>query len=437
MSQNSKLTLLYHRFYHRFHFALILIISAIVFCHIPYFSFLIGWDDQTFVANHYTEGGLMPRNMMKILGNFYHQQYAPVNQLYYSAIFQIFGYNTVSFHLAGIFVHLITAILVYFFVVKISRQLFSYTEIKITQIAFITTLFFTVAPVNLEPVAWVAASKVLLYAMFYMLSLLWYVKYITDGRSIYYYLAVIGFIFSFGAKEQAVTMPLCMFLIDYIYRRNFKESLIWLEKAPLVVLTLLFALATIQSQGEVVFGAGKFYPLNDRVFLFFYTISEYFTKVIIPVNVSYVYPYPFQIGEKYPLWIWLYPVLIPVILILFKRYFSKKWILFGSLFFLVHILIAGNLFSLARHSAIADRYVYISSIGIYFIFAVILVKSFESFSQRKYALLVSAAYLCYFMAYTNYHSRVWQNAITLKETVRTIIRNRSDYKIRLQHEISK
>src|SRR5690606_42110725 len=78
------------------------------------FDFLYGWDDQWFVTNNYTEGGLGWKNFYSILTNFYYGQYAPLNQLYYTTIFTFFGYNTAVYHIAGICVHSINVLLVYF-----------------------------------------------------------------------------------------------------------------------------------------------------------------------------------------------------------------------------------------------------------------------------------------------------------------------------------
>src|SRR5690606_3928296 len=104
-------------------------------------------------------------------------------------------------------------------------------------------------PINVEPIVWVSASKVLLYAMFYLLSLICYSHFLKSGKSIYYYLTILCFIFSFGAKEQAVTMPLCLLLFDLLYSRKFTDIMVWYEKVPFFIISLIFGLITLQSQG--------------------------------------------------------------------------------------------------------------------------------------------------------------------------------------------
>ena len=54
------------------------------------------------------------------------------------------------------------------------------------QIVFLATLLWAVHPVNVEPVAWISASKVLVYTSFYLMGLLCYLKYIRTEKLSYY-----------------------------------------------------------------------------------------------------------------------------------------------------------------------------------------------------------------------------------------------------------
>jgi hypothetical protein len=56
-------------------------------------GFLMLWDDQWVVINSYTYHGLAPDNLWRILTEFYHGQYAPLNQFYYTCLYSAFGLN--------------------------------------------------------------------------------------------------------------------------------------------------------------------------------------------------------------------------------------------------------------------------------------------------------------------------------------------------------
>lgn len=403
----------------------IIVVTFLTYIRVPSFDFLIGWDDQWFVTNDYTTSGFTGENLYLILTDFYYGQYAPINQFYYTIVYFFFKYDPGYYHLLNIGIHLANTMLVYKLAGKFASNLMKNNSIDISLLSFLTALLFAILPINLEPVAWVAASKVLIYSFFYLLAIDSYFNYLKSTKSKYYYLTILFFILSFGAKEQAVTLPFCLLLIDYVHGRKF-DMITFYEKLPFLLLSILFGLATIQSQSLDVGRNINFYPFHERIAVSAYTLLEYFTKTVIPINLSYLYPFPYVVGENMPVWLWVYPLALVTSVILLHRHVNR-WLATGLLFFLIHIALVLNMASLARHSIVADRYAYISTFGIClivgYIFAYLL-------SFRKYKRLVIMVLVAYFFSlalYTFDHSKVWQNAKTLKHRLRMEIKNRSDY----------
>jgi hypothetical protein len=411
---------------HTFHLLLLVLGIAIVYWPVYRFDFLFGWDDQWFVTNHYTEDGFTGRNLYAIFTEFYYGQYAPVNQLYYTFLYSLFHYNPTYYHVAGVLIHLANVILIYFLINKIMPKLTDKLEFQIKQTAFFTALLFAISPINIEPVAWVAASKVTLYVLFYLIALTWYCRYLTTGTSAYFYLTLLFFTLSFGAKEQAVVFPVCLFLFDHVYQRDWQNRLVWLEKLPFFVFTLLLGFITIQSQGFED-GGRSFYPFYQRLPLAFYTLSEYFTKCVVPVNLSYLYPFPFQVGEQVPWYLWIYFFAIPIIVYCFYKQIKTRLTFLGLSFFLIHIVLVMNIFSLARFSVIADRYAYLSSIGLCFILSYIFISNFYRVKFRIPLFITGVLYLVVLMGYSIKHLPVWTNAYTLKEKLKITIERRDDF----------
>jgi len=293
------------------------------------------------------------------------------------------------------------------------------------QISFLTAFLFAILPVNIEPVTWIAASKVTLYTLFYLAALLSYCRYLDTARAKYFYLTLFFFVLSFATKEQAVLMPLCMLLFDYIYGRDFKDKMIWFEKLPLVILTVLFGLISLQSQG--LQGGRSFYPVLQRIPLSAYTLSEYFTKCLIPINLSFLYPFPFQNGDKVLWWLWIYAAAIPLMIYCLYKQLKNRWLLFGLLFFFIHIGLVINLVPLARYSVTADRYAYLSTIGTCFIVGYFVVINLHTSRKRLSWLFVFGLYTALLTAYSSSHIRVWTNTYTLKEKLKKTIESRKDY----------
>lgn len=414
------------------HGLITIICLIIAYWRLPTLSFLIGWDDQWFVTNHYTEGGVTIKNTYQILNDFYYGQYAPVNQMYYTILYSLIKYKESYYHLAQVTIHLINSFLVYSLVLNLCKQFHFDKDLNKYNIAFLTMLFFATSPLNMESVVWVSASKVTLYGFFYLLAIRIYMVYIQYNNSKDYYISAFFFILSFGAKEQAITFLPTMFLLDYVVGRDFKQRTIWYEKVPIAIITILFILVTFKSQGIDLDTRENFYPIYQRVLLAGFTGVEYLVKMILPINLSYLYPFPFLIGDRMPFFLWIYPFIISLIIFLLKDRFKAKWMLFGIVFFLIHICLVLNLISLARHSVIADRYSYISSISIYFILSTIILKIVYNVKQRTllsysvYGFVIT--YVICFIIYINLHSITWKNSITLKEKIRTAIEKREDYK---------
>ena len=405
-----------------------LLVTSVAFIYWPVykFDFLIGWDDQWFVTNHYTQNGFTLDNLFEIATEYYYGQYAPLNQIYYTFLYSMFGYNTACFHIVGVLIHLGNTILIYTFLNIILKKLINRPKKQIQHSCFFTALLFAVHPLNIEATAWVAASKVTLYAFFYLLSLICYCKYLETFKSRYFYLTLLTFILSFGAKEQAIILPLCLFLIDYAYSRDIQNRMIWFEKLPFFILCILFGIITIYSQ-EIEYSSMVFYPAYQRIPLAFYSLSEYFTKSLIPVNISYLYPFPFQKGEQPPWWLWIYVFAIPLIVYCFYNLIKVKWLMFCLLFFLIHIILVVNIVSLARFSVIADRYTYLSTIGTSCIISLLFIKSFYRLNFNKYLLLASMLYIGILITYSRIHVVTWTNAFTLKEKLKTTIEQRNDF----------
>ena len=123
---------------------------AVFAAHFPILGndFLYFWDDQWVVMNRYTESGINFNNLWAILTEFYHGQYAPLNESLYLILYTFFGYNPFWFHLASLLLHSANVLLVYFCIkllLGIYRR-FVVEHKKLT--AFFTALIFALHPFN-------------------------------------------------------------------------------------------------------------------------------------------------------------------------------------------------------------------------------------------------------------------------------------------------
>lgn len=348
-----------------FAFLLLFTVVVIVFYPILKNDFLYFWDDQWVAINHYTQGGFNGNNLWTILTEFYHGQYAPLNEFNYLFLYTAFEYNPFWFHLASLLWHVGNVVLVYLLINSLLVYCNMADSKPVQWIAFFTALLFGIHPLAVESTAWISASKVLIYTFFYLLALLSYLQYLQTNNSRYYFVTLVLFCFSFLGKEQAVTMPLCLILIDWFTGRNRKNINAWIEKIPFFALGLFFGLITILSQQGG--GNAPQYPFSQRIVLAFYTLFEYAVKTFFPLKLSYIYPFPMQVGESIPMRFLLYPVILAFLGYMLYLFRNNRILVFSSLFFIIHLSVAIHIISTSRFAIVADRYAYLSIVGMMFL----------------------------------------------------------------------
>lgn len=392
------------------------------------------WDDQWVVMNHYTQGGINIYNIRSILTEFYHGQYAPFNEFLYLFLYTFFGYNPFIFHLASLLIHLVNSCLVFTVLKKLLTLSKRVSDPdKINSLSFITALFFCIHPFNVESVAWMSASKVLVYALFYLLATYTFLIYIERNKIRYYLYTMTFFLFSFLGKEQAVVFPLLMLLIYWITNHKLSNKTIWSRTLPFFLLSIILGLITIYSQhpneGIFVPDNGS-YPLWQRIIFACYSYWEYLFKIIFPFKLSYLYPFPSTIGEPLPDWMIFYPAMLSIVAVTLWQ-FIKKWPLaFGLCFFTIHIIVALHIIPLSRFAIVADRYAYLSVIGIGFIFAYVVDATYSLLKGKFPRTLITISFIGYFIylgVYAHQRTYAWHSVDTLKKELRELLKQRNDY----------
>ena len=411
-------------------------IALIVTCIAVYFpilgnDFQYNWDDQWVVMNYYTEGGLNFNNFVSILTEYYHGQYGPLNQYMLLFLYNIFGYDAFAFHATSLFIHIANVCLVFICFKKILEKNVRIKTDSAKLIAFLTALIFSIHPMNVESVAWMSAVKILNYTFFYLAATYTFLKFLEKTKIVYLIFTVILFTLSFGGKEQAVTFPLWLLLIYWLYGYSFKARKLWVQVTPFFVLSIVFGIITMLSQSAV--GAGvltneESYPLWQRFILGCYSLFEYIAKFLFPYKLMHVYPFPMIIGEPLPGWMLFYPAFIVIIAITLTKYISKP-VATGLIFFFIHIAIALHIIPLSRFAVIADRYIYVASIGLSFIISYY----FVLFISKKKGVIKNtlsiffACIILYLGVFSYLRSQKWIDSESIKKELRELIKQRPDY----------
>ena len=384
-----------------------------IICLIAYFpglsNALVDWDDLHYVyevslINDLSFGGIRQIFSRYLMGNYH-----PFIVLSLIFNYNLSGVEPFSYHLTNLVIHIFNSILVLLVILQMNKGMLA---------AGITAALFAVHPMHVESVVWAAERKDVLYTFFFLCSFLTYLKYIHTGHFRFMALALVLFIFSCFSKGMAVTLPLIMFAADYaLGRKNIKSLCV--EKIPFFLVSMVFGIVAVDGQQK--WGAIADMPeygFIDRVFLAIYSFVFYLNKMIVPTGLSAFYPYPVKTGNWFP------PLIYISLLVLFiykalafytiKR---EKFVFFGILFYGISILPMVQLLPVGDMIA-ADRYFYVSSIGLFFIVGIVAEKSVNwsglKFAHLNTSIIMFFAAIIGILTYlSNQQSRVWKNDSTL------------------------
>jgi len=312
----------------------------------------INWDDQQYVTENKMIMEWSWRSIETIFDSIYMGHYHPLTLLSYALEYRFFKLNPFAYHLTNLILHLMNGLLVFWLMMMLKGGVLT---------SLVVSLLFGIHPLHVESVAWISERKDLLCSFFFLGSLIVYLTYLKTRRMRAYFLSLFLFFLSLLSKSMAVTLPLVLVLCDYRLDRKFdRKSLI--EKIPFLVMAFIFGIIAsfaLRSSGMVDPKSSLSFFKN--IFIMSEVLTSYFSKLILPIKLSCLYP-PIQgIGG-----VWLYVSLTTIIGfliagILLGRY--NKTITFGTLFFFITIL------PVLPVKIMADRYIYIPSIGIFFIAA--------------------------------------------------------------------
>ncbi len=318
----------------------------------------INWDDNFYVTDnpvmaHPTLHGLLTQN----LGGNYH----PLTMASLALNHMISGMNAASYHWLNLILHLANTALVFFFIRKLSGgRLWA---------SVATALFFGVHPTHVESVAWISERKDVLYAFFYLIALLLYLRYLDKERWWWLVATWLLFVLSAASKPAAVVFPLSLLAIDYFRRRPFRMGSL-LEKAPFFLVSAAVGLLTFQAQRTVGAVADpKLWSPFQRVLFASVGTVMYVVKMFLPFHLSAVYPLPSTSATRYETGFYVAPVVLAIglpAILYFGR--SVRPVLFGIAFFFINIVLVLQLVTVGA-ALMADRYTYVPYIGLFFALA--------------------------------------------------------------------
>src|SRR5215204_2186110 len=175
---------------------------------------LTNWDDEYYVVqNALLRGPDWTGIFSKPVVSNYH----PITIATLAANYSMTGLDASSYLITNLLLHLINTGLVFYFIWLISGK-------KLWVAAF-TAIIFGIHPMHVESVAWVSERKDVLYTLFFLLSLIQYWRFLSDGKNKNLIYCFLFFALSLLSKPAAIILPLLLLLLDYWRGRAFHKKL--------------------------------------------------------------------------------------------------------------------------------------------------------------------------------------------------------------------
>jgi protein O-mannosyl-transferase len=332
--------------------------TAAIYSAVGSFDFC-NFDDPDYVAQNDTvQRGLTFKGLWWAFTTNFMGNWHPLTWLSHMLDCQLFGVNSGAHHWVSVVLHVCNSVLLLWVLYRYTNALGR---------SSVVAALFALHPLHVESVAWIAERKDVLSALFWILTMWAYLRYVETRSDRHYGLVLLFFALGLMSKPMLVTLPFVLLLLDYWPLRRIAIAWDWLrlarEKLPLFVLTLLSSVVTfiVQKQGGAVGSFEKFAP-QERVANAVVAYVTYLGKTILPENLAVFYPHPgswshWQVAGAAVLFCGM--SLVALILRRRATYITVGWLWYvGTLVPVIGLVQVGE-------QAYADRYTYLPLIGIF------------------------------------------------------------------------
>jgi hypothetical protein len=345
-------------------------------------------DDQQYVVSNPWIQGLTWKHFAQILSGPYYLNYSPLHLLSYALDYAVGGLNAYAFHLSSNLWAGVVAGLVYLVALALTQQ-------RIT--AGVAALLFVVHPAHVEAVAWISSRKDLVAAAFVLPCVLAYLKYRQRGAIGWYIFSLLLFLFALLGKLSVAAFPAVLVVLDLVLeKRQLHRSII--DKIPFVVLAALVTVGVQRAQPST--GLQPDLAMHANAFvqsLWLLTGLGNYVIYRVPPEPGGTLSQLVGLGVLLGLFLlpWLLHKRYPVVTV------SIYWILFT--YFPTQVL--------PFSYPVADRYLFLPSVGAVILIAWLLIKAADHLQRWKVAAattLVTALTFIWLTKTVDYLSE-WQD----------------------------
>jgi tetratricopeptide (TPR) repeat protein len=337
----------------------------------------VNWDDNKNVLDNPHYRGLAGTHLRWMWTTFHMGHYAPLTWMTLGLDYLLWGMNPLGYHLTSLLLHAANGVVFYFVVLRIltlALPRLAGRGHELATSAGFAALVFAIHPLRVESVAWVTERRDVLSALFYLLTILVYLRaYAREahGRRSYW-LSVTLFGCALLSKSMAVSLPIVLLILDVYPLRRLGGSLGWwseparrvyVEKIPFVLLAAAASVLAFRAQ-SLLHSMAPLAQLSvpARLGVSVYGLSFYLWKMLVPWNLSPLYGRPVTVDPWATPFILSYGLVLAITAVALALRRRVPGLLAAWSAYVVVLLPVLGVVQIGPQIA-ADRYTYLASLG--------------------------------------------------------------------------
>lgn len=354
-------------------------------------------DDPGHLLNNEAVRSLSWESIGRMFSQTPNKTYIPLTTLSFALEYHFFGFNPFVYHLNNLLLHLAVVALIFIIAVRwLGISPFA---------AALGALIFGIHPMHVESVAWITERKDVLYAVFYLLAVERYCAYVQTHHKRDYYLTLLFSLLSILSKPMALSLPLVFFVFDWYSRRKFDLGVL-LEKIPYFLIIVPVAWVTYILNARMVGTTPLETALTWIWSLMFYPQKFFFPDVLLTV---YSLPQPVTLLNFEFIKAAVLFVLAGIFLFVYRR---QRLLVFAALYYFISIFFLLRFDDKTDINFVADRFMYLPSLGICLALGVFFEESLLKFDRRLAASLIAVIFL-FLGGKTFAQTKLWGDGVLL------------------------
>lgn len=369
--------------------AILFLATLLAYAHVVKHDF-VSFDDPIYVTqNGHVRSGLSPDNISWAFTTTHAFNWHPLTWISHQLDVSLFGVNAGRLAAGNVLLHALSSILLLFLLRRMTGRTFPSAAIA---------ALFALHPAHVESVAWISERKDVLSTLLFLATIWLYVDW-SERRTPARYAAMLAvFALALLAKPMVVTLPFVLLLLDWW---PLKRGVQIKDKLPLLAMLIPAIVMTLRAQLIAVA-----IPLSERLSNAIQSYVSYLLLLAWPARLAIIYPMrPPSPGLTFA------TLLVLLAITAAALYFARRapFALTGWLWYLGTLVPVIGIVQVGRQ-AMADRYTYIPSIGI-FIAVVFLI---DRLPVPRAALIGATTVIVAIFAFLTFAQvRTWQNSTTL------------------------